>query len=931
MESTAPSGDGARILERTWTELERLRSPRMRTAAAAARSATELLGCSSSTMLRTCSLIVLENLPLVGSLDRELISVLIAGAACPVVATCEYAAQLPQAPAMQSYSAIRSLAKWREQNCERCSDPLEGAGARLFGITTEPRTFPASRLRITRLEAAGETGEIRLAARVVMRHLRDTEPDRKIDPSDILVIARGARYRRLIDEIFTEFGIGVRVATTQSVADSALGSVLLELLQMAADATGGTRDQALLLLRMPHLDVGTRAADKLERLVVTRGYLGLDGWDALSESLGVRTVNRVNRLRRAIGAARSSLAVAETNEEIARSVRKLAKDLRLVGNAYFARRRIVERGSGDPLAASLAEMSVLEDNHAWEIVERILDHTMPELLRVSVSSGTSARGSFAISWLALFTRALGAESLRSAHESTDLVRVTGTSAGDGQAARVTIILGLQQKVFPRQPRQNPFLRDAARALLARRGIELPASQDTADREREAFARAVATASDALYLSYPATDTEGKSTVPSFFIEDLQRAVGTEHRFGIERLGVADVVPEPEDSGSRAELLAAIAHGVWQRLPATAAADANRTASFSAWNDLLATTTTGVPISSGRGAMAHPTFNPTVFTSSPHNTLELSASQLATIHHCTYQHFVQKVLRPADISIPEYDSLTKGSLVHEAMLRWVKMDGWHRGDAALGELDAWFVARAERLSPSVRNSALSQHNIDTDRERLREFVRGELDMINSSGAAQPAYNELAFGERVARHGDRDPASLPATFDLEVQTSTGERTVKFTGSIDRVDVYSNDQVTYGIALDYKTGRTSDRYAKAMLDGTDLQLRLYLLALDRLWDIKPAGALYVGFGDGIRRGAVCEDAAHRIGEFDSRHVTVMSTAEWNTFIHADTESLIQPLIERLVTFDIVASPYKDDCGLCALEVVCRYSQNESMLTNE
>ena len=923
------AGDGAHVLLDSWVELDRLRESRVRTTADAQHSAIELL--RTRMVLGACSLVVLEDLPLFGPVDHDLIAALIAAAQCPVIATSEYAEQLPNAPAMQAYSLLRSLAEWNEQACDRGSDSLSGVVTRVFGPPSEEYEFKPPMLRVTRLEAAGDTGEVRLAARVIQRHLRAATADRPIRPSDILVVARGSRYRELICEIFAESGIGVDASPARSAADTALGSVLLELLGLATDNIGGTRDRALALTRTPHLDLGMHAADRLERWVITRGYLGLDGWDEFAlRRLGTRTTNRVNRLKRAIATARTSLVAATSNEEIARIVRRLAKDLRLVSNAYFARRRVVRHDSDDVLSVSLADSSVREDNQTWEIIERILDDTMPALARAAGASANHTRTAFVAEWLPLFARALTAESPGPEQSGADLVRVAGASAGDGQPAKITIILGLQQKVFPRQPHQNPFLRDSVRDQLAQYGIEMTSSEDTTDRERESFVRAIATATDSLYLSYAATDMDGKSTVASFFIEDLQRTIGTEHQFGIERLAVADVVPDPEDASSRAELLAAIAHGVWHRLPATTAAEAGRAACFAAWNDLLTHTTAVIPVAQGRIAAARPLFDPVFFARSPHGTLELSASQLKLLHHCTFQHFVEKVLSPAGLVAPEYDALAKGSLLHDAMMQWVKLDGWQHSDEALRQLDVWFVARAAMLSPAVRGSALARFNIETDRTHLATFLGGELDALRSPGAAQPAYNELAFGERVAKHGNRDPASLPTTFDLQVNTSVGVRTVKFTGAIDRVDIYHTAGITHGVALDYKTGPTSKFYAESMLDGSDLQLRLYLLALERLWNIQPAGALYVGFGDGTRRGAVSEDAVNHIGHFDPKCVTVMSPEAWHAFVHVETEKLIRPLIERLVTFDIVARPYERNCGFCELDSICRYNSYETVGAN-
>ncbi len=918
-------GDGATVLLETWRELDRLRGSTSRSQAVAQRAAIKLLEAHDSSVMNDCSLIVLEDLPLFGPVDRDLMKALLTIASCPIVATSEYAVHLETSPALRAYKLIRSLAQWDEQLLRRDNDPLDGTDERIFAATVAEAKSPNPRLQITRLEAAGEAAEVRLAARVVLRHLRESTASHPIHASDIMIVARGSLYRELIQEIFTGAGIGVNSGTRLSASETPLGLVLLDLLRMAADGSGGTREQALKILRTPHLDLGTRAADRLARRVRTLGYLGVDGWDRrVFHPLGKRTRRRVMRFRRSLRAAREAFAAASSTKEMAFTVRKLAKELRLVGNAYFARKRAGAGASGSTLETRLMNAGIRDDNQTWEMIEQVLDDTMPDMLNADASSGADAQLSFAERWISLFARALDDETLQRSHSGDDIVRIAGASAGDGQPATVTIILGLRQQAFPRQPRQDPFLRDTLRTRLADFGIELVGSEGTAESEREAFIRAITTARETLYLSHAATDAKGKAAVASFFIEDLQRAIGRDHHFDVERLGIADVAPPPEDAVTRAEMLAAVAHGIWQRLPATPTSIADRSTSFAAWNDLLANSASVTPVSSGRMAELRPSFSVDALQFAPHHTLELSASQLKTIQHCTYEHFVKKVLHPGDLAVPEYDALSKGTLVHEAMMQWVRLDGWKRGDAALGELDSWFANRVTALPPSAREGRLARFMMDEDRGQLDVFVRDELDAVSAPGAAKPAYHELAFGRRIAAHGERDPASVASTFDLAVQTPMGSRVVKFTGSIDRVDTYQRDQATCGIALDYKSGATSKRYSDAMHDGTDLQLRLYLLALERLWGIIPVGALYVGFGDGVRRGAISEVAEDRIGEFDPRTVTVMKHDVWDSFVHSGTEQLIQRLIERLVTFDIVAQPDSNGCGFCELGPICRYTPN-------
>jgi len=205
------------------------------------------------------------------------------------------------------------------------------------------------------------------------------------------------------------------------------------------------------------------------------------------------------------------------------------------------------------------------------------------------------------------------------------------------------------------------------------------------------------------------------------------------------------------------------------------------------------------------------------------------------------------------------------------------------------------------------------------------LREELVLLRKGNVAQPTYAELAFGEEMDERGPRDPASKLEAFELVVPTSRGDTTVKFRGSMDRVDVVTIRGKRYGVIIDYKTGRTSKRYADAMQDGTDLQLRLYLLVLEQFWGITPIGALYLGFGDGVRRGIVREEFAGRISGLQEKAVEPLGTDEWNGML-ADTTRRIGELADRLVRLDVTVAPRDNDCGFCELATICRFDRWET-----
>jgi len=921
----ASPGEGAQALLQTWRTLELSRARHGRTPAQSLAASVALLG-ERPLLLNGLDLLLVEDVPALAALERALLAAVIANAPGWVVAAYGHAPQLPDAPSSVAVAHVRAMAGWREVRCEPpITDGRDYLG-RMF-TPAASRANPESgangsratpSVAIARLEAAGDVGEVRLAARVVRRHL-----DNGVKPGDIALVVHGGadRYRELVHELFGAAGIPVAATRPRAVADTGIGSVLLQLLALAAAPDRATRQASLAVARTPHLDLRTHEADRLERQVTLRGYLGLDGWDALAlEALGGRAVNRVNRLKRAVAGARRGLEIVATPDDAARVVRQLARDLRLVGNAYFARRRKARGPGADDSLATRSALAIREDNQAWEEIEHALDHTVPALLAADRARPRGGR-ELADAWLAMLGRVMRSVTVVAERAPAEAVQLRGSGPGSDAPARVVIVLGLLEKCFPRQPRQDPLLDDAVRRRLRQQyGWSLITSDEAAERERECFLRAVASATEALYLSCAATDSQGRPAVRSFFIDDLTNAVG--HDIPVERSGVTTAVAALSDAASPSELLAALSHDIWQQLPRVDA-EARRTAAFRALDALARRDRDLSVVRHGRRVTQRPKLDAVLPAFGPNEKPRLSASQLKSIAHCTYKHFVEKVLVPTELVAPEYDALNKGSLIHDAIMHWsAELRGWDRGEVALDALSAWVRERVERWSPAERGSARARQAASADCERLDEFIRHELALLEVPGIARPLHAELAFGEELGRHGPRDASSRVESFELTVETTGGPVAVNFRGSMDRVDVLEVDGVRYGVVIDYKTGQTSERYAADMMKGHDLQLRLYLMVLEQFWGVIPVGALYLGFGDGVRRGAMRAEFASRFAGIEDGPVKLLDADAWAAFRDA-TPGLIAPLVDRLVRRDIVPAPRDHDCGFCELTPICRYER--------
>jgi hypothetical protein len=916
-------GEGVEVFGRAWARLQEMRGELGRTQADKLTAALALLQRDPE-LLAGCGLLVLENLSLEHALERELVEAMIGAVPGEVLAVHE-AAPLRASPAALSLARLRSLAPWDERPCAAPVTLTRSALERVFAAAgpsgAHLECAAGQGVEVRMLEAVGEAGEVQMAVRVVRRHL-----DAGVLPEEIqLLVHVPGRYPALIEEVFGTHGIPVAVPTGRPVAATPVGDVFLRLLRAALDPVGCSLEESLALARTPHVDLDS---DRLERAVVLGGLLGFTTWGGLTEKeVGTRAHRRAQRFCAALEAAHGELFTLRETADATRTARKLARELRLMGNAFFARQRTRRRGGDTPRLRALTDASIREDNAAWEEIEKVLDR-MPELLRLSGGPAGEARLALARRWLSTLEWALRATRTRGSHPPAGAVRVGGTAPGTVSAARVVLVLGLLEKHFPRQARQDPLLHDALRsALRERHGWHLPLAEELAEAEREAFLRAVTSATEVLYLSCPATDAEGKPALRSFFLVDVERALP--YRPVVERERVSDVVPPAGLALREEELFAAVSHDIWQHLPPGSATPPRRAVAFAIHDVLLADGGASPVLDGARRPTRRARVEAVLPDHAPHRTLQLSASQINTVAHCTYEHFVKKVLAPEVLRSPEYDALERGSLLHDALVDFGALhDGWTRGAEAVDELEARVRERAARWPKRILDDPAARHTFDATLLRLRPFLLEEGMLVSGArGAASavPLYHELAFGEQPDGAGRRDPASVPDPFVLEVETSVGPRAVQFRGSIDRVDILEVDGILYGVAIDYKTGRTSKHYAEDMLKGGDLQLRLYLLALEKFWNVVPVGALYLGFGDGVRHGAVRADFIGRIAGLGlkGQKVQELEKAKWDAFVHEDTPQRITDLVDRLARVDVVAQPRDGDCKFCELRPICRYEK--------
>jgi ATP-dependent helicase/nuclease subunit B len=627
------------------------------------------------------------------------------------------------------------------------------------------------------LEGGGERAELELVAAHVARLVRDED----VPPEEVAVVLREpAEHAALIADVFGAAGVPIAMARRVRAGHTALGRGLLGLLRCAL--LDGTADDLLAWLRTPGKLERPALADRLEADARRNGVRSAAEARALWEEAHPAFV--LSELDRVVAAAGAGAAV-------------LCERLAAESTALFAapwRGRAPVLTGADALDARVAASLRAALGELGALAERA-----PAL------APTPAELAHALAGLEVVVDGGARPGAPGAVEVTSPDRIRA------RRVRALYLCGLQEGVFPRPGRPEPFLGDAERAELnAASGLRLPLREDQLAVERFFFYAAVSRPTDVLALSWHAADDEGEPRVRSLFVDDVLDLLDPAPEVLRRPLGAAGFDAMLAPTGRellRAELAA---QGVARRrAPA--------------------------PIA--------PLRDPAVLASLQERET-WSASALEAWAGCPVKWFVDRLLSPEDLA-PDPEPLLRGELAHrvlEEALRDLVAEGGGLNPARLDEAKRHLHAALERHAADAR--------ISVNPERLRAAVRRlEADLVryvehaaHAGSELEPAHFELRFGGA----GD----DLPA-----VALADGE--LRLAGRIDRIDTAPGSE--RAIVYDYK-GRSAPPSQAKWLAEAKLQIGLYMLCVPELLGLEAVGGLYqpLGAEDPRPRGLLREDAA-------------------------------------------------------------------------
>ena len=707
------------------------------------------------------------------------------------------------------------------------------------------------------LEATGIRGEIEMIARQI-RRLARTE---QFYFSDIAVILRRiGEYEGVIRTVFRDFDIPVEIHERERLRGTPPARTLARFFRILLD--GWKREDLFNFLKSSYVEKDYAGICSLEIEALDLGIVsGRERW---LKEIDHPLLKRINSFQ-------DRFQAAKTVEEWIRLTREVVASFELPGTP--------------------------RDFAALNRIQLLLE----EIRSSNFAQGSPGRSfeDFAKEFLGLIEI-----DLFSLHDrNKNRVQVYDISLARQKEYKVVFLAGLLEKSFPVEIREDPILSDEER-----RAVALAERLPRQAVERYFFYLALTRAQGKIILSYPRFDLEGREALPSFYVDEV-KALFSEP-IPTRSCPVNQSLPDLEEAVEEREVMAHLVRRLFQREGARERKE--RALSLALYNRFLEKESFQIllgrvlyePAAQIRDEKVKAAFFPRGGIFKP--------TGLETYGRCAYRYFASEILRLEEKE-EGIDPKQVGIVLHKVLERYWR-ERVEKGRKELEELEpAKDFVRSElhRLlaEPRYQLKGEKAYRIKLKKSEMESWLAQVVEREIEEGGPlpfAPRHFEFEFGFSASGGKSRAVDYLrlydPYRKDLLLR-----------GKIDRIDVDSSGE--YGLVVDYKT---AGGFKKSELEfGTALQLPLYLLAIQKLLKLKPAGGEIHQIKDAKRSGFYSRSA---LDDLDSRTSSrnVLEQKQFDEVIERAVRFAYQ-FSEGITKAEIPVRP-RDCVSYCPFPSLCR-----------
>ncbi|GAB1477241.1 helicase-exonuclease AddAB subunit AddB [Bacillota bacterium] len=415
--------------------------------------------------------------------------------------------------------------------------------------------------------------------------------------------------------------------------------------------------------------------------------------------------------------------------------------------------------------------------------------------------------------------------------------------------KALIVLGANDGILPADDADEGLLNRDEKALLVKKDIRICKDDDLrSTEERLAIYKQLSRPEKYLYISFSASDTEGKEIRPSLIFDKMKKL--------FPRIEIQKDIRNMEDSMVLVDRPESSLKHLAEALRKAEAGDKELDPVWEAvfnWykkNDDrgFSLLISGLEFTNKVEKLKDSLLSK-IFGRQDSPSLQVSPSRLERFSRCPFAHFVHYGLAPEEKRLFEVAGREAGDVYHRCLMllaerltiKGIPLTDRESPWMRLTEEECGLMVAAiiEGIVAEYKEGMLSSGEEEKYRtSRMREVCeRAAWALVEHvrQGQINEIYFEEAFGV-----GD-DKLLPPISIDV------GGREFFIEGKIDRVDVLPGDYVKI---IDYKSGK--ERFdPREALGGWRLQLMLYLKAvtdgmkaLNR--EVKPAGVFYFEIAD-------------------------------------------------------------------------------------
>jgi ATP-dependent helicase/nuclease subunit B len=634
---------------------------------------------------------------------------------------------------------------------------------------------------------------------------------------DFAVISRSPdSYRGILDSALERWEIPYFMDKPQSIDFEPIMRLVLSAFKIVQ--TGFSSDSIFTYLKTGLTGLNTYEISQLENYIFTWKISGAkwkSEWTENPRGFSDKMTENESNVLKEINESRNkvirplikftSKIQNATGEEIAAASFELLQDIEAPKHLRELAKRL--ENCGEP---ELADRQL----RLWDLLMSILDQTALVLAANKIKYTRYAE---------LLHIVILANNMASIPQGLDEVTVGAADRTKTGEPKIVFIIGTVQGEFPLSPSGSCIFSDSERRELIKLGLPLNDTlEGVAVQERFLAYKAMSSASEKLFVTYPISGLEGEANSPSSIPNEacsILKNIDVMNRFTLTQTYFANA-KEPcfelmSQQWKHNTPLSATLKSIFYEHENYRVNSIERSAK-------------NVPKVFEDSGKARDLFG---------NDLKLSATQIEKFYLCPFQYFCRFGLNVKERKAAEMDALEYGSLMHyllEKILR--KYSSKKINDMEPQELKDEII----KLLNEYLNIKMGGEENRTPRflylfKRIAEsayIIISHIAQELCQSKFEPVDFELPIGM-----GEIKP--------LIINLPNGGK-AEINGKIDRIDVVNLDNEKYVRVVDYKTGHRDFKLSD-IIYGINMQMLIYLAALiengnEKYGNIKPAGVLYM-----------------------------------------------------------------------------------------